>query len=139
MASPAPTLVGWGMAPMTSPPRYGFGRRSVALVVLAASVGMVLSALPSVRLLLDPPDPWFCPAIWPSATSCVPGQHLVVVGVAAIVLASAWVVADVVLRRVIDVPTRIAIVAALTVVAMAAWSSAHTPQPLFVAWSGLIG
>ncbi len=107
--------------------------------MLAASVGMVLAALPSVELLLETPDPWFCPAIWPSATSCAPGLHLRVVAVAAIVLASTWFVADLALRRRADAPTRVAVVVALTVVALVAWSSAQAPQPLFAVWHGLVG
>src|SRR5688572_11044308 len=62
------------------------GRIVVALVVVAALAGIVVAVLPSVALLLDPPDPWICPMIWPPATSCVPGAHLVVAGVAVVLL-----------------------------------------------------
>ena len=115
------------------------GRLSAALIVVAGLVGVVVAALPSVLQLLDPPDPLFCPAIWPAATSCVPGAHLLVVGTAFVVLAAAWLTADVALRRVQTASARAGVVAALAVVAVAAWSSARVPQPYFAAWSGLWG
>lgn len=100
-------------------------------------VGIVAAAVPSVLLLVNPPDPWFCPAIWPPATSCVPDAHLVVVAAAIVLLASAWVAADVALRRVSTLPARAGVVAGLAFIALIAWSAARTPQPYFSAWAAL--
>lgn len=110
----------------------------MAGIVLAALVGIVVTAVPSVLRILDPPDPWFCPAILPPATSCVPESHLVVVGTAVVVLVVAWLVADASLRRVGTASARAGVVAALAVAALVAWSAARVPQPFFIAWSGAL-
>lgn len=111
----------------------------MAAVVAAAVVGVVVAAVPSVALLVDPPDPGFCPAILPPVTSCVPEAHLVVVAVAVVVLAVAWVAADVVVRRMSTERARGVVVAGVAVVAYFAWSAARVPQPYFTAWSALVG
>lgn len=129
---------GPSMATTTAPPRAPTAERLLALlVVVAAMVGSVVAAVPSVLLLVDPPDPWFCPAIWPPATSCAPGAHLVVVAAAVLLLASAWVAADVAIRRVSTPPALACVIAGLVVIAWIAWSAARTPQPYFVAWAAL--
>lgn len=128
------------MTATTAPARARIsGRLLAALLAVAALVGIVVSAMPSVVRLVNPPDPWFCPAVWPTATSCVPGAHLMVVVVAVVVLASAWLVADVVLRRVTSIPARAGAGAGLAVVALVAWSAARVPQPYFALWSTLFG
>ena len=128
------------MATTTATPRSRTpGRLPAALVVVVALVGIVVAALPSVLRVVNPPDPSFCPAIWPPATSCAPGTHLVVVGAAAFLLTIAWLVADVVLRRGSVQAASAGVVAALAVVAVAAWSAARVPQPYFAAWVGLLG
>lgn len=115
------------------------GHRLAGLVLVAATVGIGFAALPSLRLLLDPPDPWFCPAIWPVATSCAPGPHLMVTVTAWGFLLSTWVVAHVLLRRVDGTPPRSAVVVSLMAVAVATWALARRPQPIVVAWSTLVG
>ena len=125
------------MVTTTAPARSRtHGRFLAAFIVFAALVGIVVEALPSVLRILDPPDPWFCPAILPPATSCVPGAHLVVVGAAVAVLAVAWLAADIALRRVSTASARAGVAAALAVTALAAWSAARVPQPYFIAWFG---
>lgn len=69
----------------------------------------------------------------------MPGTHLVVVGAAVAVLATAWLAADVALRRVSPASARVGVVAALALLALAAWSAVRVPQPYFAAWSGLFG
>ena len=135
------TSYGSGMATSTTaPPRAHRPERLLAtLVVVSAIVGIVVAAVPSVLRLVKPPEPWFCPAIWPPHTSCVPGAHLVVVGVAVVGVTFAWLATDVTLRRVRTVPARAGVVAGLAVIALLAWSAARVPQPYFAAWSGLFG
>lgn len=131
---------GPSMATTTAPPRgRTLERRLSALFVVAVLVGIVVAAMPSVQRILDPPGPGFCPAIWPPVTSCVPEAHLVVVGAAVVVLASAWLAADLALRRVSTLPARAGITAGLAVIALIAWSAARAPQPYFLAWSALFG
>ncbi|WP_324654035.1 hypothetical protein [Georgenia sp. H159] len=126
------------MATTTAPPRAPTVERLLSsLVAVAAMVGIVVAAVPSVLLLVDPPDPWFCPAVFPPATSCVPDAHLVVVAVAVVVLVSAWVSADVALRRVNFPLARAGVVAGLAVIALIAWSASRVPQPYFSAWAAL--
>ena len=128
------------MATPTAPARSPtHGRLLVAFIVFAALVGIVVVAVPSVLRILDPPDLGVCPAIVPPATSCVPESHLVVVSAAVIVLAVAWLVADVAVRRVSTASAQAGIVVALAVTALIAWSAARVPQPFFTAYYGGFG
>ena len=109
------------------------------LIALLVSVGIIVAALPSVSDLQVPADVQFCPAISPPLTSCAPGAHLVVVGLATLLLASAWLATDVALRRTGTPSDRVAALMALSVVAIISWAAARIPQPYFSAWNTLLG
>jgi len=113
------------------------GRRIAALIAVTTLVGLVFVAWSSVSRLLDPSELRACPAIWPPATSCVPGIHLVVVGAAAGVLIAAWLASDIVIRGRSALAPASLIVQLL--VSLAAFTAAYVPQPFFVAWFELSG
>lgn len=126
------------MAVTTETTRTATYERLIAvLVAVVALAAIVVTAVPSVRLVLGPADSGICPAVWPPVTSCAPGAHLVVVGVAVVVLTAAWLAVDIVLRRAPALHVRAGVALGLVVVALLTWSAANVPQPYFAAWSRL--
>jgi len=125
----------------TAAPRTRFFARVIAVAVAALTLAQIVRAsVPSVVRLLYPPEPLLCPLPMPAPTYCAPSAHLVVVGVALVVLGAAWLAVDVALRRFgAAVDYALALIAVFTIVSLVAWSAVLRPQPYYSIWTAVFG